>query len=79
MVEAFRAIIPAGPTTKQQALPKRFFASVELNADRLGRDAGRIAEEVVQHLSTLRGAKLAIILDIQADAAEGFADEVEGS
>lgn len=57
-------------------LPRRFYGSVELSADRLGRDAGRIAEEVVQRLRDLPGARLTITLDIQAEVVGGFPDEV---
>ena len=38
---------------------------------RLGRDAARIAEEIVQHLTGLVGSKVEITIEIQADLAEG--------
>ena len=34
-------------------LPRRFFATVEVDADRAARDVGKIAEEVLQHLTVL--------------------------
>ena len=60
-----------------QPLPKKFFGSVKINADRLGRDAGRIAEEVLQHLSTLPQAQVKISLEIDVEVPEGASDEVQ--
>jgi hypothetical protein len=33
-------------------LPRRFYASVEIDPNRAGRDVGRIAEEILQHLTS---------------------------
>jgi uncharacterized protein len=63
---------PASP-----GLPKRFFGTVQLNPDRLGRDAGKIAEEILQHLTTLKGAKVEVKLDIQAEFPEGADESVQ--
>ena len=52
----------------------RFHRSVSVDPQRLGRDASRIAEEVVQHLAALVGAELEITLEIQAKLPDG-ADE----
>jgi len=51
--------------------PKRFHATVQLDPDRLGRDAGRIAEEVIQHLTSILGSKVEIYLDIEAHVPKG--------
>jgi len=37
--------------------PKRFYGSVKLDSVRLGRDASKIAEEIVQHLTSIVGVK----------------------
>jgi predicted AAA+ superfamily ATPase len=50
---------------------RRFHASVSVDPLRLGRDASQIAEEVVQHLTTLAGARVEVTLEIQADLADG--------
>jgi hypothetical protein len=55
-------------------LPTRFHGSVALDAARIGRDAGRIAEEVVQHLNGLMNAKVQVTLEIHADVPEGVPD-----
>src|SRR5205807_1229773 len=42
------------------APPKRFHGTVTLDATRVGRDAGRVAEEVIAHLTGLVGAKVTV-------------------
>ncbi|MGH9179866.1 MAG: hypothetical protein ACRD0N_15115 [Acidimicrobiales bacterium] len=44
--------------------------------DRLGRDAGRIAQEVVAHLQGLVGTETEVTIEIRATNAEGFPDTV---
>ena len=56
-----------GSTAPQKSrAPNAYVGSVELNPSRVGRDAGRIAEEVIQHLSTLPGADVRVTLEIHA-------------
>ena len=40
--------------------------SINLDPMRVGRDAGKIAEEVIQHLSTLSDAEVRVTLEIHA-------------
>ncbi len=63
---------PLGPTP-----PKRFHASVTLDPDRVGRDAGKIADEILSHLSTLPGAKLKVSVEIEAEIPEGTPEDVQ--
>jgi hypothetical protein len=56
--------------------PRRFHGSVSLDSARLGRDAGRVAEEIVQHLVGLPGADVEIHLEIQASIPGGAPDNV---
>jgi hypothetical protein len=58
------------------AKPKRFYGSVTLDSVRAGRDAGEIAESVIQHLSGLPGANVEVRLEIQAEIPEGAPDDV---
>ena len=53
---------------------KRFYGSVTLDATRVGRDAGKIAEEVISHLAGQVGATVRVTLEIEADIPDG-ADE----
>jgi hypothetical protein len=55
---------------------RRFHGVVELDALRIGRDAGRIAEEIVQHLSTLASADVRVRLEIDAEVPNGVPDRV---
>jgi len=58
------------------AAPKRFFGTVALDPARVGRDAGRIAEEIIQHLAGLVGATVEVTLDIHAEIPDGTPDHI---
>jgi uncharacterized protein len=59
---------------EQQALT-RFFASAIVDEHRVGKDAGRIAEEVIQHLTDILGANVEIKIEIQAHFPDGASDQ----
>jgi predicted AAA+ superfamily ATPase len=67
-----------GPTVVIPPTPKlsRFHGSVPVDPLRLGRDAARIAEEVVQHLTGLVGADVQITIEIHADLPDGAGDKL---
>jgi len=69
---------PKGSADKgtAQPLPRRFHGCVELDAARVGRDAGQIAEEVISHLSGLIGADVTVTLEIAANIPDGAPDNV---
>ena len=54
------------PTKPTQ--PKRFHGSVTLDAARVGRDASRVADEVISHLSGLMGVKVRVTLERRSRA-----------
>jgi hypothetical protein len=54
----------------------RFHGSVDLDPARVGRDAGRIAEEVISHLAGLVGAEVRVSLEIEAEVMTGAPDNV---
>ena len=65
------------PTTAPVAsIPRRFFASVVLDDNRIGRDAGRIAEEVIQHLSDIPGAEVSVTMEIHVNIPDGISDQI---
>jgi len=66
---------PSIPISKPVVF-KRFHGSVDLDALRINRDASAIADEIIQHLTSLKGATVDITLEIQADIPEGATDEV---
>ena len=50
---------------------RRFFGTVRLDPDRAGRDMGTVAEEVLQHLTTLPGAEVEVSVEISAKVPAG--------
>ena len=54
---------------------RRFHGTVSLDPERAGRDASRIAEEVISHLAGQVGAELKITLDVEALLPEGASDQ----
>jgi len=72
-----------GPGTKPEerkstppAAPKRFHGTATLDPARVGRDAGRIADEVIAHLAGLLGAKVTVTLEIEAEISTGAPENV---
>ena len=59
-----------------QKAPTRFYGTVRLDNARVGGDAARMAEEVIQHLVGLQGCQLAIALEIDATVPDGIPDDV---
>ncbi|MCI0388810.1 MAG: Swt1 family HEPN domain-containing protein [Acidobacteria bacterium] len=69
-------ISPPDPKPAPAPTPKRFHGSVTLDPTRVGRDAGRIADEVIAHLVGLVGAKVKITLEIEAEIPGGAPEHV---
>lgn len=67
---------PAGAPSTTAAPLKRFHGSVALSPLRLGAEAGRIAEEVLAHLSSLPGAQVSVTLEIHVTVPDGVPDQV---
>ncbi|HOA05200.1 MAG TPA: Swt1 family HEPN domain-containing protein [Candidatus Fermentibacter daniensis] len=68
--------VASGPVEEKPkaAKPRRYHGAVELDPDRVGRDASRIADEVISHLSTLPNARVQVTLEIQAEIPDGAPD-----
>jgi len=62
----------AGP---RREVYTRFHASAELDAERVGRDAVRIAEEVIAHLKGLPRAKVRVRLEVEAEVPDGVPEK----
>ncbi|MDF0643108.1 MAG: Swt1 family HEPN domain-containing protein [Nitrospira sp.] len=62
---------PKGPRP-----PKRFHGTVSLDPTRVGRDAGRIGDEVIAHLVGLMGSDVKVTLEIEAEIPNGAPDNV---
>jgi predicted AAA+ superfamily ATPase len=55
---------------------RRFHGSVRVDSTRVGRDAARIAEEVIAHLVAQAGADVTVTLEIEARLPNGAADQL---
>jgi uncharacterized protein len=64
-------------TTESVKILRRYVASLSLDPDRTPRDVGRVAEEVLMHLSTLPRAKLRVTVHIDAEVPEGVPEDVQ--
>ncbi|MCB0066837.1 MAG: ATP-binding protein, partial [Caldilineaceae bacterium] len=68
---------PGGePPPAANTKPKRFHGSAVLDSTRVGRDAGKIAEEVISHLAGLVGATVTVTIEIEAKIPDGTPDNV---
>lgn len=69
--------IPTNTTTEPaKSVLKRYHGTVMLDSSRVGRDAGKIAEEVISHLAGLVGANVTVTLEIEASLPDGVPDHV---
>jgi hypothetical protein len=66
----------AAPGGAAAQTPRRFHGTVQLDPARVGRDASRIADEVIAHLSALVGAKVTVTLEVEAEMPSGAPDHV---
>jgi predicted AAA+ superfamily ATPase len=56
--------------------PHRFHGTIQLDPARVGRDAGRIAEEVIAHLAGQVDADVTVTLEIEARLPNGAGDQI---
>jgi hypothetical protein len=55
---------------------RRFHGTVQLDAARVGRDASRVADEVIAHLAGQVGVEVTVTLDIEAKLPNGATDQI---
>ena len=60
-----------GTLPPPRPLPRRYHGTVRLDPTRVGRDAGRIAEEVIVHLAGQPGAEVVVTLEIEVRLPNG--------
>jgi hypothetical protein len=66
----------ATPGASATRRPRRFHGTVRLDPTRVGRDASRIADEVIAHLAGQVGADVTVTLEIEARLPEGAPEQV---
>jgi predicted AAA+ superfamily ATPase len=65
-----------GGTSAEPPKPTRFHGTVQLDAQRVGRDAGIIAQEVISHLVGIVGAEVKVTIEIDAFIPGGATEQV---
>ena len=65
-----------GDTLPANTKPKRFHGTAVLDTTRVGRDASKIAEEVIAHLAALVGANVTVTIEVEAEIPDGVPDNV---
>ena len=65
-----------GSAQPAKASPKRFHGTATVDAARVGRDAGKIAEEVISHLVAQVGATVTVTIEIEGLMPNGAPDNV---
>jgi hypothetical protein len=73
-------VVTEQPTTGSVAgrpRPRRFYAKVTLDPNRPTPQVSNIAQSILSELDRARGTKLTLTLDIDAEAPEGFPEDVE--
>ena len=66
--------VPKPPVVAPAKVCKRYYGSVVLDSTRVGRDAGKIAEEVISHLAGIVGAKVKVTMEIEATFDGGVSE-----
>jgi predicted AAA+ superfamily ATPase len=67
---------PSTPGPVASPRPKRYHGTVTLNPERAGRDASKIADEVITHLVGLVGSSVRVTLEIEAEIPGGAPENV---
>jgi len=62
------------PTQPVPQMLRRFHGTVMLDSTRVGRDAGRIADEVIAHLAGQMGSQVTVTIEIEAMFPNGASD-----
>src|SRR6516164_3444562 len=64
---------------RPQPRPRRFYAKISLDPNRPTPQVSNIAQSILSELDRVRGTKLTLTLDIDAETAEGFPEDVESA
>jgi len=67
---------PDNPDPPKPAEMRRFYASIEIKPDRPTKHMGTVVQEVLQHLTTLPGAKAKMTLEVQIELKDGVSEKV---
>lgn len=70
---------PPSPEPRQPSLMKRFYATVDLQPEKMGLEASNIAHEIIGLLRTKYHAEVKVTLEIQAFDRDGYDENVQRS
>jgi len=76
VVDVVEVDVSPEPETTETPKSKRFYGSCKLDPTRMTRDVGNIADEVIQHLTSLLGAEVKVSIDIHAEIPAGVPDNI---
>lgn len=71
-------VVPGGTPAEEpkgDKIYKRFYGTVQIKPLGVGSQAGKIGEEIIQHLESLLGAKVKVYLEVQADVPGGVPEQ----
>src|SRR5262249_22938218 len=68
---------PPTPRVEARPRPRRFYAKITLDPNRPTPQVSNIAQSILSELDRARGATIKLTLDVDAEAPEGFAEDVE--
>jgi hypothetical protein len=68
---------PPPPPPSPERRPRRFYAKIALDPNRPTPQVSNIAQSILSELDRTRGATIKLTLDIDAEAPEGFPEDVE--
>lgn len=59
-----------------RSIAKRFYGTVHLDSERVGRDAGKVADEIISNLNGQIGANVKVTLEIEAILPNGVSEQI---
>jgi predicted AAA+ superfamily ATPase len=65
------------PEPHAAARPRRFYAKISLDPNRPTPQVSNIAQSILSELDRVRGTRMTLTLDIDAETADGFPEDVE--
>jgi hypothetical protein len=70
-------LVQPPPRLDARSRPRRFYAKIALDPNRPTPQVSNIAQSILSELDRVRGTKLTLTLDIDAETADGFPEDVE--
>jgi hypothetical protein len=68
---------PGGTVVVAPSRPRRFYAKITLDPNRPTPQVSNIAQSILSELDRARGTTITLTLDIDAETADGFPEDVE--